>query len=59
MSKANMDKVFKELNKIPDEEIIERFREIKQFLSQKLIAKSTEYSELAEKFIELSNSVNK
>jgi len=54
-----MGKVFKELNKLSDDEIITCFKEIKQFLSAKLIAKSTEYSELAEKFIELSNEVTK
>jgi len=59
MPKINLDKVYKELDKLPHEEIVPTYQLIKQFLSAKLLSKSTEYSELAEKFIEMSNEVTK
>jgi len=59
MSKPNQDKIFKELDKLEGEPLMVLVDKIKQFASAKLLAKSAEYSELAEKFQSLSESVNK
>ena len=59
MSKTNLPKIYKEIEKSTEEELPELFSQIKSFVSAKLLAKSEEYAELAEKFIQFSNDVKK
>ena len=56
MTTANMDKVFKELNKVPPEEIYAVYLTIKDFVSEKL---TTHQKQTEEKASELQSKIDK
>jgi hypothetical protein len=52
MSKLNLEKIKKEIDKAEEKDLRSIFNEIKSYINGKLISKSKEYQELAEKLAE-------
>jgi len=58
-NQSNTEKILKLVDKFSVEDIPELHNILKDHMTKKVLAKSKEYSELAEKFQQYSESVNK
>jgi hypothetical protein len=57
--KPNIEKVKKEIDKCPDELLYDFISQIRSYANEKILSRSKEYQELANKFASQSDKIQK
>jgi len=57
MSDYNLDKIKKEIDKCDLDKLPELYAQIKGYMNEKLVAQSTQYSDLAEHYQRLAENI--